>query len=130
MELINQSQKKDQSCLDYWIEINRRLAEIELDNEAGIEKEQLLAMAIFLSGTTNEKLVMILWPAECDFAKRDDEIKTHDKPERQHADVKKLRGQKETKEAAKEVVSRIKPDFKKDKDQKSMAWYVCGEPFS
>ena len=52
VELKNQAKNKDKSCLDYWIEINSGLPEIELDSKTGTEIEQLLAMARFLSGTT------------------------------------------------------------------------------
>ena len=56
VELMNQIQGKDKSCLEYWVDLNSRAAEIDLENKIGSKIEQLLIMAIFLSGTTNEKL--------------------------------------------------------------------------
>ena len=53
---MNQVQGKDKSCLEYWVDLNSRAADIDLENKNGSEIEQLLIMAIFLSRTTNEKL--------------------------------------------------------------------------
>ena len=53
VELMNKVKGKDKSCLEYWVDLNSRAAE----NKNGSEIEQLLIMAKFLSGTTNEKLV-------------------------------------------------------------------------
>ena len=92
VELMNQVQGKGKNCLEYWIEINSRAAEIELDSKTSTEIEQLLVMAVSLGGTTNQKLTEILWSAEYDFKKTDDEIKSHDKAEKQHADVRNLKG--------------------------------------
>ena len=95
---MNQVQGKDKSCLAFWIKVNSRAAEIELENKTSVEMEQLLVMAVFLGGTTNEKLAKKLWSAEYDFKKTDDEIKAHGKVEKQHADARKLKGHKESKE--------------------------------
>ena len=54
VELMNQVQGKDKSCLDFWVEVNSRAAEIELENKISAEIEQHLVMAVFLGGTTNE----------------------------------------------------------------------------
>ena len=58
VELMNQVQGQGKSCLDYWIEINTRAAEIELDNKTSTDIEQLLEMAVFLDGTTKQKHVV------------------------------------------------------------------------
>ena len=91
---MNQVQGKDKSCLEFWVDLNSRAAEIELENKTNVEIEQLLVMAVFLGGTTNKKLAKKLWSVEYDFKKTDDEIKAHDKAEKQHADVRKLKGHK------------------------------------
>ena len=49
VELINQVQGKNRTCLEFWTDINSRSAEIDLDNKTGTEVEQLLLMAVFLS---------------------------------------------------------------------------------
>ena len=87
VELMNQVPGKDRSCLEFWVDLNSRSAEIDLENKNGSEIEQLLIMAIFLSGTT-----------ENDFEKSEEAIKALDKAEKRQADMLKLKGHKEPKE--------------------------------
>ena len=75
-------QGKDKSCQEFWVGINSRAAEIELENKTNVEIEQLLVMAVFLGGTTNEKLAKKLWTTEYDYKKTDYEIKAHAKAEK------------------------------------------------
>ena len=67
-----------------------------------------------------------MWSSEYSFTKTEDEIKSHDASKKQHAYVKKLKGQKDTKE----IFSQIKQKLKKDKDRETMACYGCSEPFN
>ena len=98
---MNQVQGKDKSCLEYWFDLNSRAAEIELENKTGTEIEQLLLMALFLSGTTNEKLAKQMWNTEYEFKKADEAIKAYNKAEKRRADMRKLKGHKDPKENVK-----------------------------
>ena len=82
-----------------------------------------------------------MWNTEYDFKKSEEAIKALDKAEKRQADMRKLKGHKDPREVIKiepaDPVNRIKPDFRKDKDQKylsidrkSLSCYGRGDPFS
>ena len=42
VELTSQVQGKDKSCLEFWVDVNSRAAEIKLESKTNVEIEQLL----------------------------------------------------------------------------------------